>query len=80
MLKEWNFGCSILTALTAILALGLSVHQIRLSNKQHLFDHRLKAYMLANGLISLCKENYMRFSAKREKAPQFANVIMYLNC
>ena len=73
MLKDWNFWCSILTALTAVLALGLSVHQIRLSNKQHLFDRRLKVYMLANGLISLCKENYMQLSAKRENTPQFAN-------
>ena len=32
MLKDWNFWCSILTALTVVLALGLSAHQTRLSN------------------------------------------------
>ena len=58
-MKDWNFWCSILTALTAVLALGLSVHQIRLSNKQHLFDRRLKVYMLVDGIISLCKDCYM---------------------
>ena len=78
MLKDWNFWCSILTALTAVLALGLSVHQIKLSNKQHLFDRRLKAYMLSNGLISLCKENYMWLSAKRENIPQFANDYVFI--
>lgn len=78
MLKDWNFWCSILTALTAVLALGLSVHQIKLSNKQHLFDRRLKAYMLTNGLISLCKENYMWLSAKRENASQFANDYVFI--
>lgn len=78
MLKDWNFWCSILTALTAVLALGLSVHQTRLSNKQHLFDRRLKAYMLVNGLISLCKENYMWLSAKRENSPQFANDYIFI--
>lgn len=78
MLKDWNFWCSILTALIAVLALGLSVHQIRLSNKQHLFDRRLKVYMLANGLVSLCKENYMWLSAKKENTPQFANDYVFI--
>ena len=73
MLKDWNFWCSMITALTAILALWLSVHQTALSNKQHLFDRRLKAYMLINGIAALCKENYMWLSSKREREPQFAN-------
>lgn len=38
MLKDWNFWCSVITALTAILALVLSVRQISLSNKHQLFD------------------------------------------
>ena len=58
MLKDWNFWFSIITAITAIWALVLSFHQIKLSNKQNLFDRRLKVYMLVNGLISLCKDNY----------------------
>jgi hypothetical protein len=62
MLKDWNFWCSMITALTAILALWLSVHQTALSNKQHLFDRRLKAYMLINGIAALWK-----------REPQFAN-------
>ena len=78
MLKDWNFWCSILTALTAILALGFSVHQIRLSNKQHLFERRLKVYMLANGIISLCKDNYMWISAKRKETPQYANDLVVI--
>ena len=64
ILKDWNFWCSILTALTAALTLGLSVHQIRLSNKQHLFDRRVKVYMLADGIISRCKDCYMWLSEK----------------
>ena len=73
MLKDWNFWCSILTAFTAVRALVLSCLQISLSNKQHLFDRRLKAYMLTNGLISLCKGCYTLLSAEREDGPQFAN-------
>lgn len=73
MLKDWSFWCSVITALASILALGLSIHQTMLSNKQHLFDRRLKVYILANGLMSLCKEHYGLLSAKREIYPQFAN-------
>lgn len=73
MLKDWSFWCSVITALASILALGLSIHQTMLSNKQHLFDRRLKAYILANGLMALCKEHYGLLSAKREIYPQFAN-------
>ena len=73
MLKNWSFWCSVITALASILALGISIHQTMLSNKQHLFDRRLKAYILANGLMALCKEHYGLLSAKREIYPQFAN-------
>ena len=78
MLKDWNFWCSILTALTAILALILSVHQIRLSNRQQLFERRLKVYMLTNSLILLCKDNYMWLSAKRKTTPEFANDLVFI--
>ena len=43
MLKDWNFWCSVITALTATLALVLSVCQISLSNKHQLFDRRMEA-------------------------------------
>ena len=71
--KRLEFWCSVITALTAILALVLSVRQISLSNKHQLFDRRMEAYMLTNGLIALCKDNYMWLSPKREQMPQFAN-------
>ena len=78
MLKDWNFWCSIITAIAAIVALILSVKQSRLSNKQQLFERRLRAYMLANGLISLCKDNYMWISAKREERPQLENDLVFM--
>lgn len=45
---------SVITALTAILALVFSAIQIWKSNKQRLFDRRLKAYLIVNGMVSLC--------------------------
>lgn len=56
MLRDWNFWCTVMTSVAAVVAIGVSVHQIRLSNKQQLFERRLKAYMMANSIISLCKE------------------------
>ena len=78
MLSDWNFWCTVMTSVAAVVAIGVSVHQIRLSNKQQLFDRRLKAYMMANSIISLCKENYVFLSEKRKAEPQFANDLVFV--
>lgn len=78
MLEDWNFWCTVITVVATVIALVLSVHQIRLSNKQQLFDRRLKAYMLASSIISLCKENYRWLSGKREAEPQLANDCVFI--
>ena len=78
MLRDWNFWCTVMTSVAAVVAIGVSVHQIRLSNKQQLFERRLKAYMMANSIISLCKENYVFLSEKRKAEPQFANGLVFV--
>ncbi len=78
MLSDWNFWCTIVTSIAAVLALCLTAHQMVLSNKQQLFERRLKTYMLASGLIALCKENYMWLSCKREDTPDFANDLIFV--
>lgn len=78
MLRDWNFWCTVMTSVAAVVAIGISVRQIRLSNKQQLFDRRLKAYMMANSIISLCKENYVFLSEKRKAEPQFANDLVFV--
>lgn len=71
MLTDWNFWLSIITAIVAIIALFLSSRQIQLSNKQQLFERRLNAYIITNGLIELYKKNKVFIEQKRENEPQF---------
>lgn len=72
MWRDWNFWLALVTAVTAVVALVLNSYQIRLSNKQHLFDRRLNDYMVAAGLVSLYKDNRALLMRKREDEPQFA--------
>ena len=57
----WNVICSFATAGSAVIALMISCQQIALSNRQCLFERRLKVYMLIQGLLELCEEYWMEF-------------------
>lgn len=72
ILLTWEFWVSIITAASSIIALFLSMYQIRLSNRQQLFDRRLKTFLIANGLVHLYTESRLLLENKRENIPQFA--------
>lgn len=56
-ITDWNFWLTLVTVLVAMLALRQTHLQIKLSNKQHLFDRRLSNYTLASSLIHLYENN-----------------------
>lgn len=72
MWKDWNFWISFITAIVAIIAIFLTGLQIRISNKQYLFDRRLRACLIIKGLISLYADNKTLIECKQKNEPKFA--------
>lgn len=72
MFIDWNILFSIITGLAAIIALVLTFIQIRLSNKQSLFDKRLECYLKIEGLIKLYENNRKLLEINRKDEPLFA--------
>ena len=74
---DWNLGFSLITVIVAIIALFQTSHQTKLSNKQHLFDRRLKSYLQSKGLANLCKDNYNHLQIKNNEEPFFQNELIF---
>lgn len=79
MLKDWNFWCSIITAGVALCALLISCKQMALSNKQCLFERRLKAYMLVQGMMDLCREDLDGILREKNNGPEPSVDSMFAN-
>lgn len=56
-LKESSFLFSIITAVTAVIALLQTSEQIKVSNKQNLFEKRMDVLIKVTGLLKLYEEN-----------------------
>lgn len=75
--KDWNFWLSIVTAFVAVCALFQTTKQTRLSNKQHLFDRRIKAFTIVDGIYKLCRENYQYLSHPQQDT-NYANDLNFI--
>ncbi len=78
MISDWNFWLSVITVAVALMALWQTHKQIKLSNKQQLFDRRLNAFTIADGLYELCLENKIVFVDFAHGEPNFANDLNFV--
>lgn len=77
MVQDWNFWLSVITAVVAVIALFQTSHQTKLSNKQLLFERRLKIYKIVQDFIRLYKDNKNLLHIEREDA-LFANSYVFV--
>lgn len=56
-IKKPDFWLSVITALTAVIAIYQSHKQVKISNKQELFERRVEKYLIIDELISLFSKN-----------------------
>lgn len=71
MTIDWNIILSAITICVALIALRQTSQQIKLSNKQHLFDKRMENYLIAKGLIELYRGISIKIDDKKDE-PIFA--------
>lgn len=74
---DWSLVFSCVTAAAAVVALLFSACQIRQSNKQHLFDRRIRAWSISQSLIELY-ENERTSLLERSDGPEFGNDLQFV--
>ena len=74
----WDIALSIITAFAAIIALVISVTQILISNRQFLFERRLKIVILIENLMSLYKSTSSTIEMSNRDEPAFANDLIFM--
>lgn len=67
-MQKWIYELilSAITVTATFIALGQTRQQMRLSNKQALFEKRLNTYMFVKGLMELCNSNKTHFREYRD--------------
>lgn len=61
-LADWHFWLALATAVTAIVAIFMTRSQIKMRNKQHLFDQRMENYVVLRQLYDWYKESEKKFA------------------
>ncbi len=72
MLNDWNFWIAVITALVAVVAIFQTQRQIKMCNKQSLFDRRINNYTIIKELIRTYKGNQGLFTSERSDEPILA--------
>lgn len=76
-MNEWSIILSGVTGFAAICALILTLLQIRQSNKQKMFDRRIKIWTIVEGLSNLC-ENNAEYLKSKQLEPDLSNDLHFL--
>ena len=77
-MEGWSIAVSVITAITAIIAVIISVTQIRVSNAQFLFEKRLNIVLLIEDLMALFKSvNYIIAGEDRSR-PAFVDATLFV--
>lgn len=76
---DWNIVSSVIAMIIAVISLIFSGVQIYLSNKQCMFDRRLKVFMLVQGLMALCREYLDGILKERNYEPEPSVDTMFAN-
>lgn len=61
-----NISISIISLIIALVAIVQTSKQIKLSNRQHLFDKRLEKYMIIKDLLTLFSKNRVHIVDKKD--------------
>ena len=68
-----NFICKnileIITLIISFIAIFQTNKQIKISNKQHLFDKRIEKFLICTGLLSLYSENEKLITEEKKNVP-----------
>lgn len=67
---------TVVTALTALMALFATYYQIAQSNKQGLFNHRLRVWSTVKSLMKLC-EAHRGYLEREQEVPDLANDLCF---
>lgn len=71
-MPEWDKIFAFTTAGTAIVAIVISVLQMKQNNKQHLFDRRLATWERVSGLLELFRDNRQQLLHNEGNKPESA--------
>ncbi|OUO43253.1 hypothetical protein [Flavonifractor sp. An306] len=76
-IKDPDTWLSLLAVVISIIALWQTHRQIKLSNKQQLFDRRLSDYLIAKGLLDLYREHRDNLGIEDNGKPLFCVSLTY---
>lgn len=77
-MEGWSIAVSVITAATAIIAIFISAKQIRVSNRQFLFETRERIILLIEDLMALFKSASSSIDTAERDEPAYVNDLVFV--